>query len=313
MSLPYLPRLLCLALACFLLLYGAAALVMALAAPWAVRWAKARPAPGAANLLFVLRLLPAGLAATVTLLVCVPGYVWFESETFSESVGLVCLSLAAACGALCVFLAVRAGHSLACSVWFARRCRQSGSETNLPGSHPPVLVIETLQPCLALIGILYPRIIVSQGVLRALTGQELSVVLSHESAHQTAFDNLKRLCLLVLPGSKSLERSWIAFAEYAADQRAVVGDPARSVALASALVKIARLGATPQPALATPFLADASDLAVRVDRLLVDAPSPGSAAKVSWYVFGVALAAIPIVFRPATFRFVHALLERLVH
>ena len=312
MSLPYLPRLFCLALACFILIYFACALTIALLAPLAIRSARKRSPSRAARLCLMLRLLPMGLATAATLVFCVPSYLWFEPERFDEAVGFVCLSLAELCVLFCGALAKRAVQSLIRSIRFGRRCRQSARETRLACNHASALLIETSEPCLALTGIIRPRIVISRSVVSALSEEELAVVMSHENAHRSACDNLKRLCLFLAPGSKALERSWGNFAEYAADQRAVSGDMRRSLALASALVRVARLGGTAHLTQAACFLAEPSDLSVRINRLLAEPASEESLPGISWYRLAAALILIPILFTPASFRLVHELLERLM-
>jgi hypothetical protein len=88
----------------------------------------------------------------------------------------------------------------------------------------------------------------------------------------------------------------------------------RSLALAGALVRVARMGiAPPAPALATSLLADPSDLAARVDRLLHPAPcrDGGRAWMVPGAACGIALSSAAL--QPATLRAAHLLLELLVH
>lgn len=72
--------------------------------------------------------------------------------------------------------------------------------------------------------------------------------------------------------SRTLERAWRKFAEWADDDRPVAGRARRSFALAAALVRVARMTADePQSPLAL-LLGDADQLAARVDRLLRPAP-----------------------------------------
>src|SRR5581483_4241131 len=101
--------------------------------------------------------------------------------------------------------------------------------------------IESDTPLLMLGGVLRPRLFVSRGVRRALTADELAVALRHEQAHGEARDNLKRLLMLLAPDSfvgRRLEQGWRRLAEWAADDRAVEGSRRRSLALASALVRV---------------------------------------------------------------------------
>src|SRR5262249_15494996 len=146
---------------------------------------------------------------------------------------------------------------------------------------------------------------------------QLSMAMRHEWAHRIAHDNLKRLLLLalldVLPfvrGLGSIDRAWGRLAEWAADDRAVAGCSHRSLALAAALVRVARMGPPARPVEAAILLiADGSDLAVRVDRLL----SPASYPDVSraWIVTSVAFGALlaAAALRPDTLRAAYRLLE----
>jgi beta-lactamase regulating signal transducer with metallopeptidase domain len=116
--------------------------------------------------------------------------------------------------------------------------------------------------------------VISRGVVAALSTEQLSAVVRHERAHGASRDNLKRLLLLLAPGIlpfasgfRNLERAWAKISEWAADDRAAAGKTRRSLSLAAALVRVARLGSA-APALATSLMADGADLSERVDRLL---------------------------------------------
>jgi Zn-dependent protease with chaperone function len=309
-------------MAFFFLVYSTTAVIVSLHAPLAIRTAQGMGPRLAARFLLALRLLPLTLAAGTTLGLCVPSYLWFEPELFDEPVGFACLTLSilglGICGAA-VSRTIRAGTR---SVMFARQCRRSGHE--MSGQFPPTFVVEGSAPFLALTGIVRPRVVMSESIFQALSGEELSVVLRHECAHRTSRDNLKRLCIFLAPGimplpggARALERAWSTFAEYAADEEAVGGDVNRSLALASALVRVARFGSmrglTP---VTTPFLGDVSDLTARVNRLLTGTRRFESSRRASWRtttsVLLVAGCAAAVVFQPATFRFVQSLLERLI-
>jgi beta-lactamase regulating signal transducer with metallopeptidase domain len=181
-------------------------------------------------------------------------------------------------------------------------------------------------PLLALTGIVRPRLVISQRVVSALSGRQLAAVLRHEHAHRLSHDNLKRLVILLSPGLfpffrgfDNLERAWARYTEWAADDLAVDGavdgDGRRSLPLAAALVRVARLGfAGPAPPLATSLLADGQDLSARVDRLLHprarSKPRNPHLATAAVLTFAALLAAV--ILNPATFPAVHQLLEYLI-
>jgi hypothetical protein len=80
-------------------------------------------------------------------------------------------------------------------------------------------------------------------------------------------DNWKRLLIAMAPDlvpfavrRRGLERSWARYAERAADDRAVAGSAHRSVALAAALVRVARLGAAAPAPLAASLMGDAQGI-----------------------------------------------------
>jgi Zn-dependent protease with chaperone function len=92
--------------------------------------------------------------------------------------------------------------------------------------------------------------VIARSVLQACTPQELEAVLAHEKGHIDRRDNLRRLLMYAapdavawLPGSAHLASAWRrALEEAADDEAAAVGEEGR-LALAAALVKIARLAA----------------------------------------------------------------------
>ena len=109
---------------------------------------------------------------------------------------------------------------------------------------------------------------------------QLAAALRHEEAHRISRDNLKRLLLLLAPGLLpglhgfgAIERGWARFSEWAADDDAVAGDAHRSLSLAAALVRVARMGGSaPVSPLTAAFLGDSREISARVDRLLSPAP-----------------------------------------
>lgn len=302
MTLSYPGRLLCLSAAVFFLLNLALSAVVALVSPLAIRLAERCRPRRAAPFLLALRLLPGLMAAIVVLAVCVPSYLWLEPGVGAESVGAPCLGAALMGAAVWMVALARVREAVVRSSHFARS----------KAVH------------VALAGILRPRLILSPVVADALTPEELAAVLAHERAHWHSRDNLKRLLLLLAPaplpfdaGFERLERAWARTAEWAADDDAVAGNQRRSLSLAAALVRVARLQTQPAPPLAASLLGEPRDFAARVARLLLQSPAPQLPERRIPVVRGgmfVALAAVfaAVVLHPATLFTAHQLLERLM-
>ena len=325
MILPYLARLSCLCLAAFLLFHTAAWLLVSALAPWAIRLA-GRVAPGAAaGFLLALRLFPAGFALLLVAGLCTPSYLWLEPRTVAEPMGPACLAAALFGLAVCALALARATGALVRTLRHIRQCRKLSREMRLPGEPEPLWLVDAAAPAVMLAGIYRPRLVISASVAAALPAEQLSAVVRHERAHRRSRDNLKRLLVLMAPdllpfvhGFRNLDRAWARMAEWAADDWAAAGDPRRSLALAAALVRVARLGAhPPTPALVTSLGADGTDLPVRVDRLLRPVRpvlrsgrrEPVLRASAGLLLAG-ALAAV--LANPATLRSAHEFLELLI-
>jgi Zn-dependent protease with chaperone function len=280
MILPYLLRLVCLCFASFFVLNAVASLLVRISSNSAIRFAQSRASSTAARLLLALRLLPFALAVLFVVGLCVPSYLWLEPAVTAERVGTLCVVLGLLGAAIWFTSIARTVRSLVASLRHNRLCRLAGQETRPPGNSAPIVLVEDEAPLLALSGLLRPRLLISRGVLRVLSAEELDAALRHEHAHRTSRDNAKRLLLLLAPDIfpfvrtlRTLEHSWSKFAEWAADDQAAGGDSRRALLLAAALVHIARMGsAPPLPLLSTSLLAGDHDLAARVDRLLRPIP-----------------------------------------
>ena len=322
MTTSYFIRLLYLALAAFFLVHLALGLAMWTLAPTAARLATRLKTRIAARLFFAMRVLPAVGGLLVAAGICVPSYLTFEPDTSAEEIGVACLA-AAILGAAVLFASIlRALRAAFASFRFARRCERAAHQMPAFGAFPSMRVVERNAPIFALSGIVKPCLLVSRNVLDALSEDQFAAALRHEQAHGSSRDNLKRLLMMLSPdifpfvrAFRSIERSWAKFSEWAADDCAVDGDSRRSLSLAAALVRVARLGSPRRPELASSLLADGDDLAVRVNRLLHEPPialqnkQPGRTM-----IVGLAFAALLIaaIMQPATLRAVHLLLERLM-
>jgi hypothetical protein len=205
-----------------------------------------RPGPRGAGRLLSVRLLPAAVSSVFVLAVFLPAHWRFEPAASDESFGVV-LGAVAAIG---LWLMLRAsgrglraglaGHRFAALVRRAARLDE--------GDRPESFVLNGL-PGVSLAGIWRPRILIGSEARAALTPSELDLAISHEIAHRRSWDNLKRFLMYCSPDlfgwtavARQLEERWQAEAECEADARAVRGDGHRAVVLATALVKVARLG-----------------------------------------------------------------------
>ena len=323
MMAPYLLRLLCLCLAAFFVIHTAVGVLVALVTAPALRAAHRMRARRAAGFLLALRLLPSALALLLVAGLGVPSYLLLEQEAATEEIGSLCLIAAS----LAVFLwsasLTRSLRAVALSVRHTREWERMGWGCSLPGARQPVWIVDAPAPLLALAGVFRTRLVMSRRAAAALSTGQLCAALLHEEAHRDSRDNLKRLLLLISPsllpgwnGFHALERGWSRFSEWAADDEAVAGNPQLSLALAAALVRIARMGGTPAPApLSASFLADGSDLLARVDRLLRPAiaiPAPRPAPAIAATVI-LAAAFLAVSLHPATLQSAHRLMEYLIH
>jgi Zn-dependent protease with chaperone function len=320
---PYVLRLVCLCLASFFVVNGVAGLTAFLASRAIVRMAEKMRPRFATRFLLCVRLLPFLLGIGAVLALCIPSYLWLEPNGTFERVGLVCLTLALLATASWLLSIVRSARAIAVSLRCNRTWRQESRETLLKEELPPALVVQKEAPLLALAGVLRPRLVISESVLRSLSRDQLEVALQHEKAHGVSRDNLKRLVFLLAPdpfpffgGFSFLEQAWVKFTEWAADDEATRGDSIRAISLAAALVSVARMGIGPRLSLLhTSLMAGDQDLSARIERLLQTetvhpAPLPRSRALLATAGAGVAVCFATLILWPATLSSVHRLLEQ---
>jgi Zn-dependent protease with chaperone function len=326
MNVPYVLRLLCLCLASFFIVNALLGLGAALASRAAVRMAETMRARTAAHFLFAVRLLPSAVGISAVVGLCVPSYLWLEPQATAERVGWTCLTLGLF-GALGLLLSfARTARSVAASARCNRLWRKAGSETQPAGEPSQTVIVDKEGPLLAIAGVFRPQLVVSNGVLRALSADELDVALQHENAHRLSRDNLKRLFLLLAPGPipflasfSSLDRAWAKFSEWAADDEAAAGDPLRALSLAAALLHVARMGAGPRlNFLYTSLVARDDDLSARVDRLLRIQPAgplppPWARGRALGVGLGIAACVSILLASAPILASVHRLLELFVH
>jgi Zn-dependent protease with chaperone function len=235
------------------------------------------PKPLTSRGLFALRMVPSLGASFATLTVVLPAFSIKEPSRAAEPVGPLLLLLVAfalfTLGAGCL----RASRAWLATTQLLRECGPRRPRLRVAGRD--VEITDKPGIMVAVVGAWRPRIVAATRVLEACSGEELSAVISHESAHILTRDNLKLLLLLAspdvlawMPAGDELIARWRAAAEFEADALATAQDRSKRVTLASALIKVARLsGAKRQLAgLSMPMVVD--DVDGRVRRLLAPLP-----------------------------------------
>ena len=321
----YLFRLLCLSMASFFLVHLALAAALSLLAPAAIRLSERFRPQLAARLLLLLRLAPTGLSLLMVAGLLAPSYLWLEPRGAPEPIGWACLAAAALGLAVWSLSIARTLRAAGRSLRHIRRCQRTARKTYLRGETAPVWLMEGPAPLVMLAGVLHSHLVISRRVVSALSGDQLAAVLRHERAHSRSRDNFKRLLVLMAPGIlpffhgfSRLEQAWARVTEWAADDFAVAGDTHRSLTLAAALVRVARLGKVPAPpVLVTSLMPNGVDLSARVDRLLhfVPTPSkPGGVARLLSGGAGLLLGAsvVALMAQPVALHTAHEFLEALI-
>lgn len=266
--------------------------------------------------LLMLRLLPAAGGLLLALTVVLPAFLSREPPHPREAVGPLLLILAA-CSVLAVSHGIwRGWRACAAARALLRNCGPVGRQLMVRGQK--VGLIAVAEPMVAVIGAWRPQIVAAECVLSACSTDEFQEVLAHEVAHVRARDNLKQLLLIASPdvlgwtrAGAALMRRWRVAAELEADQRATGNDPRRRLALAAALIKVARaLGAVERahPALSMPVAAD--DVEARVRQLLAP-PRALTAGSARLRILASCALLMPLAAWPL-YPLVHELIEALV-
>jgi hypothetical protein len=274
MSAPYLTHGATLAFAWFLLIN----VVMCAAVVTVTSIATRRAASYGPHFWIVLRLMPAAAATLFVVALFVPSYWQFEPREAVEGFDLT-LSLFAVVGAAIIAAAVVRGVA----AWRSAAARvatwmRHATPMNVAGASLPAFAVDADQPVIALVGLFRPRMLLTRGLIDALTRPELEAAIAHELGHQRSFDNLKRLAMRAAPdmlpwihSGRVVEQRWASAAEHAADRIGGRDDADARCALASALVKVARLTPSTVPGIEPiSTLIGGGDIASRVRTLLSD-------------------------------------------
>jgi Zn-dependent protease with chaperone function len=289
----------------------------------------------ASRILLAIRFAPLFVTLIVLAAFVIPSFLEFEPRTTIEPLSFTLLSLASVTGL------ILSGSILRCfaAVLQSRRVMRawmSTSKTELVSveemptglSEINIQRCEMESPVIAVMGIWPTRVFTANKVFDALTTEELNAALRHEAVHVRSFDVLKKMFLQLaptfLPGVdllKGVNTHWSRMCELAADEESVAGHAPRTLHLASALVKVARLAnpGSELPTLSAALHGRDSLLSHRVRRLLEISEHPGAIATQP-VVFdarrvlfaGACMVAIVLAAYPQVLTLTHELLEFLV-
>jgi hypothetical protein len=209
-----------------------------------------------------------------------------------QSPALVALALVIATGLGVAFVAgawnlARAGRALARLVPTAR--------SDLA---PDVALLATPRPLSLCLGAWRPRIVVSEGLVRALAPTSLAVVLAHERAHARRRDALRTFAARALswPHLPRVRRELLAAlalaSERACDEAAAESSGDRLL-VAETILAVERLARGEAPALAASFAGGV--VPARVEGLLADAAPPVPARRAWLHGAAWAATAIPLL------------------
>lgn len=322
MTLSYTLRLVCLLTVVCGVVTAALQILLACGSRFVLRHLDGAAARRRERILYLTQIAPLLVAVLVASALCLPEYLLHEPTHETEPVGWLFLLLAAAVGLWFGLALLRGFRVVLRTLRFVTACRRSGRLVAHRGSEAPMLALDHANPPVGLIGFLRPLILISSDLLEAggLGPGALEVALDHERSHAAHRDNWKLLTLSFLPRLRRLPalsdrwmRPWQEAADWAADEDAVRGDPARSFLLAEALVRAARSVRGSHAAVISTALTSAdTELAARVDRLLrprlasssTQMPGPFGLAAVVLSAIGAAVIASP---------WIYDLSERLLH
>jgi Zn-dependent protease with chaperone function len=309
-----------LGLAWFGIVNAVLSIAVTVAAPLVSKRLPIEPPRTRARALLAMRLLPAASAFAFVLCAFAPSYLALEPRTAVESLDTTLAVLAAIALVLMACSMLRGLRAW----WRTTRAANALLAVSTPLSVDRHLrrafVVPSAQPEILLLGVARPKLIVTRGLLDLLSPDELTATVRHETGHSRAFDNLKRLAMRLVPdfwwwtgAAQAVEQAWAGAAEAAADSIAAAPGRADALALASAIVKVARTAPAKVPLPCASTLVDRSDVEWRVRRLLDGRESaPDHAARFVWLGPAAAVALLYLAYGPVIVT-VHRLSELLVH
>ena len=294
--------------------YGLASLLLSAAVAAAWRGGLVRDGWRSESIL-ALRLLPSIGAFVLTVGVALPAFMEKEPGSSQELAGPLVLFVAALVLLVVADGAIRGSRACAATGPLRRRLNTTIGRIDLAGGS--VEIVDADAPLVAVIGVWRQHIIASRSVVDSCCEDEFRQVIAHEAAHVAARDNLRALLMLASPDflartpiATAVARRWRCAAEFEADDWATGADRSARVALASALVKVARLASKAPVAL--PVLSAsivAGEVEDRVRRLLAP-PRASPSVYRRGYIIAAALL-IPLMASPG-YEAIHDCLETIV-
>lgn len=199
-----------------------------------------------ANLLFALRILPAGLAALLALIFALPAYMEFEPRPSTDYIGPLQITMAMFGGLVLVIMIARAVRVFRANFLVEKHWKTRSNRIYIPGIEIPTYCVNDLPSLFVVAGILRPCVFVGREIVAELSAPEMAAAAAHEMAHIHAYDNLKQLLLEISRPPAWLmqvgvsDDVWMDAADLAADRSALAAGN-EPLHLASALLKVGRL------------------------------------------------------------------------
>jgi hypothetical protein len=247
-------------------------------------WRAGRRSLRRAGPLFLMRMLPAIGSASLVLGLVLPAFWAFEPRATSERAGPALVVFVTLAGALVAAGLYRTIVSWRLTRRLERTWKAAAVRSASLGIPVSVYRVPSELPFAALVGVVRPRLFVSDRFLDALSTDERRAVLEHEAGHLLSHDNLKRTLMRLVPdwlsfssAGREIEAAWAIAAEEEADDHAAGPDRLRSLDLAGALLKASRL--MPMRCAPVSNFCDEATVARRVARLLKDPPARSGSAR----------------------------------
>jgi Zn-dependent protease with chaperone function len=224
-----------------------------------------------------LRFAPSLATLIAAAVFIVPAFLKYEPRTTKEPVSLALAVLAVIASTIIFGALHRAISAVLQSNRVMKRWMVNAVEQPMGLDGISVHRCRHDSPVIAVLGLWRTRIFVSDEVFEVLSAEELNAALRHEAVHARGRDTFKKLLLHLSPNVfptldllAPVRESWARTRELCADEEAVCHDAQRTLSLASALVKVARLSCSSEmPTLSAALKNDGQNfLSYRVERLL---------------------------------------------